>query len=345
MSTQVKIGIVVVLVVGFTAYAIYEKQSSSGTTSETEVTSSTTQPDGSGNEIGETDFSNKSNENPESTGSDFQLKDESTTQNENTSDSSRQNDFSLDPENSGSDSDDRQNSDTGTNGSNEEVEYIHQQDPNTGENEVDQTTPGNDQSALQDRPTESELPRKGNSSNQNGNSSLNQQGQDRVSETNRNTNPGTTELQEPTGDTATPGEWPKTHEVKPGENLWKISSKYYGSGQYWKTIKRANSNQIPPDNSLKKEMSLTIPAPPNQSRTSNQGASTPSDSARGEGPPGPAPSGYKWYKLKKGENLWKVAKKQLGSGTRYKEIENANSDRISDTDNIKAGTWLKIPTE
>ena len=47
------------------------------------------------------------------------------------------------------------------------------------------------------------------------------------------------------------------------------------------------------------------------------------------------------HKVQKGDTLWSIAKKYLGDGNRYKEIQKANG--LKDTD-IYPGTVLKIPT-
>ena len=49
---------------------------------------------------------------------------------------------------------------------------------------------------------------------------------------------------------------------------------------------------------------------------------------------------YFEYTVKKGDTLWDLAEKYLGSGTRYKEIKELNN-LTSDT--IYAGQTLKIP--
>lgn len=46
-----------------------------------------------------------------------------------------------------------------------------------------------------------------------------------------------------------------------------------------------------------------------------------------------------------GEGLWHVAKRALGSGVRWKELHDANRDRISDPDHVKPGTLLRLPSE
>ena len=50
-----------------------------------------------------------------------------------------------------------------------------------------------------------------------------------------------------------------------------------------------------------------------------------------------------FYTVKKGDNLWKIAEKYLGSGARNKEIFEANRPMLSDPDKIYPGQVLRIP--
>lgn len=49
------------------------------------------------------------------------------------------------------------------------------------------------------------------------------------------------------------------------------------------------------------------------------------------------------YVVQKNDNLWNIAKAKLGSGTRYKEIFEANRDKIQDPSKIQVGQELRIP--
>ena len=54
----------------------------------------------------------------------------------------------------------------------------------------------------------------------------------------------------------------------------------------------------------------------------------------------PKATGYTIYTVKKGDSLWKIAKDQLGSGNRYKEIMTASGIK---NDLLKVGQKIKIP--
>lgn len=51
----------------------------------------------------------------------------------------------------------------------------------------------------------------------------------------------------------------------------------------------------------------------------------------------------KTYAVKSGDCLWNIAKKQLGDGSRWKEIYNLNLDKISSPNLIHAGLVLVMP--
>lgn len=51
----------------------------------------------------------------------------------------------------------------------------------------------------------------------------------------------------------------------------------------------------------------------------------------------------KTYTVKSGDCLWNIAKKQLGDGSRWKEIHDLNRDKISNPNLIHAGLVLVMP--
>lgn len=106
------------------------------------------------------------------------------------------------------------------------------------------------------------------------------------------------------------------YEVKRGDSLWKIAETFLGSGTLYPEIMAFNglaSETIYPG------MQLKIP----------EGISS-------ETPSLP----YQEYTVKRGDSLWKIAQKHLGSGSRYVEIKELNG-LTSDT--IQPGQILKLP--
>ncbi len=51
----------------------------------------------------------------------------------------------------------------------------------------------------------------------------------------------------------------------------------------------------------------------------------------------------RFHTVEKGDTLWAVAEKTLGSGARYTEIFEANKPMLSDPDKIYPGQTLRIP--
>ncbi len=51
----------------------------------------------------------------------------------------------------------------------------------------------------------------------------------------------------------------------------------------------------------------------------------------------------KTHTIKAGDTLWSVAAKYLGSGSKFKDIVNANKDKIKNPNNVPIGTVLTIP--
>ena len=79
-----------------------------------------------------------------------------------------------------------------------------------------------------------------------------------------------------------------------------------------------------------------------------QPAPTPAEKPKAvvEQPPRPTPTApqSKTYTVKAGDCLWNIAKKQLGTGSRYTEIYNLNKDKIKNPNLIYAGQVLTLPS-
>jgi len=129
----------------------------------------------------------------------------------------------------------------------------------------------------------------------------------------------------------------KTHVVQKGDNLTNIARRYYGSGSpdNMNRIVRANQTVLKAGikTMLFPGMKLVIPGV--------------EGSAPAVKPPEPTqPTGVTYHVVKKGDSLYTIAKKHLGSGSQenIQKILKANPD-IKDPDTIKEGQKIAIPKE
>ncbi len=144
--------------------------------------------------------------------------------------------------------------------------------------------------------------------------------------------------------------------VKAGDSLSKIAAKVYGSkGNPYDNVERiyqANKNvlksrdvvrqgqrlRIPPfeatvvKNTKKRNFAQRIIS--NITGNSHHATSLAASSSR-----------YIEYKVKKGDSLYKIAKKYLGSGNRYREIQELNRKKLADSNDLEVGTILKLPRD
>ncbi len=58
---------------------------------------------------------------------------------------------------------------------------------------------------------------------------------------------------------------------------------------------------------------------------------------------GDSPADPVFHEVKKGDNLWKIAEKHYGNGSKYPEIFEANKPMLKDPDLIYPGQMLRIP--
>lgn len=131
---------------------------------------------------------------------------------------------------------------------------------------------------------------------------------------------------------------PRTHIVQKGDILGEISKKYYGTTTRWPEIVRANPGVDP--NRLSVGQKLTIPAATSVGQAGVVAAASapPALSATG-GSALPKRS----YTVQKGDSLFEIAKRFYGDGSRLKDIQAANRERIPDANRLREGMEIVIP--
>ena len=135
---------------------------------------------------------------------------------------------------------------------------------------------------------------------------------------------------------------PTFHTVQPGENLWVISEKYYGTGYNWVDI--ASTNEIQDPNDIEEGDTLSIPDTKPKLLASDvsitlspfptKSPSQDSDSLIEE-------NEGMVYTVQQGDNLWSIAEKLFGSGYNWVDISQAN--KLTQPESIEVGDKLFIP--
>ena len=123
-------------------------------------------------------------------------------------------------------------------------------------------------------------------------------------------------------------ELPAQYVIAEGDNLWKISEKFFDSGYNWVDIAKANNLTNP--NSLEAGKELVIPnveaiKPEIKVAQNNTG-----DSIQDEN-----------YTVLKGDHLWGIAVRAYGDG--YKWVEIARANNLTNPGIIHVGTVLTLP--
>lgn len=141
---------------------------------------------------------------------------------------------------------------------------------------------------------------------------------------------------------------PAKHTVAKGEDLWKISEKYYKTGYNWVDI--ASENKLANPNAIAEGMELTVPnvaprVPPTQEKVESisptQVIAQPTPTTvTTQVPPTEAITGTS-YTVVKGDHLWAIAVRAYGDGYRWVEI--ARTNKLVNPNIIHPGNSLTLP--
>jgi len=153
---------------------------------------------------------------------------------------------------------------------------------------------------------------------------------------------------------------PKIYVVQAGDNLAKISQKFYGAARGNKTINvnrifEANRRLLKSADDIKVGQKLVIPLLKDEDngvvngglfeRKKTTAAKTPSSTITPTKtrPKPPTANKTVQYIVRDGDSLWRIAEKKLGDKERFREIIKLNA--LDDDDFLKVGQSLLIPAQ
>lgn len=149
----------------------------------------------------------------------------------------------------------------------------------------------------------------------------------------------------------TPTAQPMIHYVKAGESLWQIAQQYYDNGEHWRTIAQANSGRVAANGAVRQGVRLVIPnkagladppsmepiianrIDPTQTRLTST-AHTANDSRKVN----------RIIEVEPGDSLSLLAHQHLGSSDRWRELFDANRDKLKRPNAIQVGMKLRLPS-
>jgi len=149
---------------------------------------------------------------------------------------------------------------------------------------------------------------------------------------------------------------PKVYVVKSGDSLAAIAKEFYGFQQGNKKanvakIFEANRDRLRSPELIYAGQKLRIPALSGDGRqkksttiAAGRMLETVKSIGRRHKLKKQVQAEYKYYTVKNGDSLWKIAESRLADGNCYKEIARLNGDRLESEDYLKVGMRLKIPT-
>jgi nucleoid-associated protein YgaU len=141
--------------------------------------------------------------------------------------------------------------------------------------------------------------------------------------------------------------------VKPGETLFQIAKRQYGSGSMWKQLAELNKGRVTPDGGVRAGVRIEL----FESVPGASPAKSPSTPAKPAAKPAPRSSGEQrlakdtksnkpraaTYTVQRGDSIGEISQKVLGTVKRKDEILSLNRGIVDDEDSIQVGMVLKMP--
>ena len=149
---------------------------------------------------------------------------------------------------------------------------------------------------------------------------------------------------DPVADPAPP---PVRYRIRKGDTLGRIATEHYGTGsrRVIDAIYQANRSVLSNPDQLPLDKEIVLPemegAPAPATAAPEQPAKQPSNPPANQ----PPKEDYKYYQVEKGDRYATIARKLLGTDTRWKEIAELNKDIFPDPAKIRYGVRIRLPAD
>ena len=137
---------------------------------------------------------------------------------------------------------------------------------------------------------------------------------------------------------------------KAGDTFPALAQRFYGDLARLATLRRVNEgrNDVQPGDRVMIPVfdpDVPVGAAPSTALAAPAVASPANPAATAAKAPAAASdtSAARTHVVKEGESLWIISKKELGAGSRWKEIYDANRDQLSSPEALRTGLKLRVP--
>ena len=127
-----------------------------------------------------------------------------------------------------------------------------------------------------------------------------------------------------------------SYTIKAGQTLSDVAGELLGTRGRWREVYEANKDKIPDPNRVKAGITVVFPA----SRRTGGSTTTRQPESTAVTATSPCPVGGNGYLVKQGDTLYQIAKRELGKGSRWKEIAELNG---IDQNGLVAGKTITLP--
>lgn len=137
---------------------------------------------------------------------------------------------------------------------------------------------------------------------------------------------------------------PIVHRVERGETLYDIARKYYGDGDYWRTIAEQNAGRIIDGEHVREGIELTIPDRAGMAQRHDGGTTLRRVAEQAEqAMQRRGGDGERTITVVAGDTLSGLASEHLGSSARWRDLLEANRDQLDSDRDLRAGMTLRLP--